>query len=1065
MPDSQNVSPLVARRQLGFLETFDKKLEGFRREMERLERAAGSGKSYGGSWPTEGLERIARSLVGAGAVYGLPAVTDWARSFLERLDSLRSGEQAPSRDDFAWLAEQIGTLSSLRDEARDRAESVADPEAAERRRADEQQRRQKRRTSSQPPPFIAPSTTTDPPPPAEIENATGTRSSSPPRPSAPPAPAAAPTTATELEEQPEIRPIVHVVAATAGLRGQIVATLREAGFEPVEIPSEKAFERAVEETPDLIALDADDPDPGGSALADALARDPLTDFVPVLRLTGASQAPAGRAIPKPVDGERLLAEARRLAGPNARTARLVLGLRDPNLDELVRFVFDEIRRGVLDSATGGSDKERFRVAGEGRLMAGVWGLVAQLRRAAARGSSGRIRFSPFTEGLLGMMALAEGEEVLDPAASPEPDEEDLAALSGLRVVIADDDAQIRVAFDQVLGEAGLRVRTAGDGLEALRMIREDPPDLVVSDIVMPGLDGWELCNRIRNDYALRHVPLIVLSWKEDFLERLRGLNLEADDLMLEEVDRRQILGRVARVLRPRILLERRLALAGDVSGRVESVGIRTLLDAASDRRPSCRITLRESWRYFEVEIRDGELLAVSTSGGDDGSFVTGQAALERLLGVGSGRFTVVEAAGTPQRQFEAGEKTIIQGACARLNRLVMQITDGALLDIERVELNDETLERYTEIAPPKLRLALERLRAGDTPREIVLSQTASPDALETLLLDLVRIGAIGGIRGPAPDPDRRPISRDSERWRALARGVRLDEDEEQREPPRRRTSTPVPPRRSTPAPPVASASAAGDERLVSRGWQVLTLIAAIALGFSLWLNYRLWPHESDSGESATAEREPQESATEPRPDIRRLLEEQEREQRAALAADERADEPEEELVEPAGEIPAALEEAEETQPAEENRAEKERAEPEPTEDTKSAKRDGYRRGERGRRGGAAGGEDLERRKQGRGAKAGSGGGAAPAENNPYAAEEKKKEPAKQAGVLVIGAPPDAEDPIRVAVDGKPRGRAPLTLKLSAGLHEVAFSAGGKRTLRMVSIKPGKTKNVTAKVSP
>ncbi|MFO8070914.1 MAG: response regulator [Polyangia bacterium] len=1052
MPDSQNVSPLVARRQLGFLETFDKKLEGFRREMERLERAAGSGKSYGGSWPTEGLERIARSLVGAGAVYGLPAVTDWARSFLERLDSLRSGEQAPSRDDFAWLAEQIGALSSLRDEARDRAESVADPEAAERRRAEERQRSQERRTSSQPPPFIAPSTTTDPPPPSEGESAPRTSSSIPPRPSAPPEPAAAPTTATELEEQPEIRPIVHVVAATAGLRGQIVTTLREAGFEPLEIPSPEAFDRAVEETPDLIALDADDPEPGGNALADALARDPLTDFVPVLRVTGASDAPAGRAIPKPVDGERLVAEARRLAGPNARTARLVLGLRDPSLDELVRFVFDEIRRGVLDSATGGSEKERFRVAGEGRLMAGVWGLVAQLRRAAARGSSGRIRFSPFGEGLLGVMSLAEGEEVLAPAACPEPDEEDLAALSGLRVVVADDDAQIRVAFDQVLSEAGLRVRTAADGLEALRMIREDPPDLIVSDIVMPGLDGWELCNRIRNDYALRHVPLIVLSWKEDFLERLGGSGVAADDLVIEEVDRRQILGHAARVLRPRILLERRLALAGDVSGRVENVGIRTLLDAALAGRPSCRITLRESWRHFEVEIRDGELVAV-TAGWRDGSFVTGRAALERLLGAGSGRFTVVDATDTPQPQFETGDEAIVKHACEHLDRLVMQIADGALLDIERVELDDETLERYAEIAPPKLHPALDRLRAGDTPREIILSRTASPDALETLLLDLVRIGAVGGIQGPEPDPDRKPISRDSERWLALGRGVRLDEDEEEREPPRRRASSPVPPRRSTPTPPVARASAAADERLVSRGWQVLTLIAAIALGFSLWLNYRLWPHESDSGESAAAEREPRESASEPRPDIRRLLEEQEREQRTALAAEEEEPRPEEEIAEPAEESPAAIEQAEETGQVEEDPAQQ-----------KSAKRDGYRRGDRSRRTGATGGEDRERRKKGRAAKAASGG-AEPAEKNPYASEEKKKEPAKQAGVLVIGAPPGAEGPIRVAVDGRPRGRAPLTLELSAGLHEVTFSAGGKRTLRMVSIKPGKTKNVTAKVSP
>jgi hypothetical protein len=104
---------------------------------------------------------------------------------------------------------------------------------------------------------------------------------------------------------------------------------------------------------------------------------------------------------------------------------------------------------------------------------------------------------------------------------------------------------------------------------------------------------------------------------------------------------------------------------------------------------------------------------------------------------------------------------------------------------------------------------------------------------------------------------------------------------------------------------------------------------------------------------------------------------------------------------------------------------------------------------------------------------------AAASDNPYGPEDPaptpapaaepapkpEPEPAATTGKLSISIGPDVAGPVAVSVDGAPKGNAPLSVELPAGLHEVAFTIGDKRTLRMVSIKAGETKGVVAKGTP
>jgi CheY-like chemotaxis protein len=876
----------------------------------------------------------------------------------------------------------------------------------------------------------------------------------PARPSSPPPPRKPPT--TERSAESGLKPLAYVATARPEVFAEVTAALKSGGFDTREVSSAKDLHaRAVEESPELVVIDLDDAAPGGKPLADALAADPLTDFVPVVKVGTLMGPPRGNEIPKPIDAERFLAVVRRVTTPEIRAARVTIGLSDPTLNELLDFVNEELRAGVSDAATGDSSAHRIRIPSEGRLMAAVWGLIAQLRRAAAEGTRGKIRFLPATSGQLGMMALAEADEVLDSTFAAEVAEGDVAALAGVRAVVADDDPEVRALFARVLTDAGVRVRLAIDGQEALDAVRREPPDFIISDILMPGMDGWELCNRLRADYALRHVPVILLSWKEDFLERLRGLNVDADDFMLKEVDRKQIIARVVRVMRPRLVLERQLGIHGDVSGRIERLGITPIIASASKLRPSCRISFRETWNYFEADVRDGELIAVTRTG-TDGTFASGRAALERLLGVTSGRFAVVEPVDTPRRQFAEGAKGAIEAAFRRLNGLVAQVIDGALIDIATVEIDPEVRRLYSQIMPPKLRVPLERLGEGASPREIILEQEASPDALENLLLDLIRVGAVTQINAPPPNLSRTPIARDSARWRALADGKLVDDDTQEvpqfSRPAAGAIAAPVSaaevdeiePRRPTREAPLPPAPRLG--RRSSAGWKAVTAIALLALALSAFLNYRMWT-ELDAGPQPAATVEPAVETPHAVPAPEPIA-----------APPEPVAQPEPAVTPPEPVVPA---------PAE---IEQDRSDRSDTSD----RSDGSHRSRRSRRGDDSENPYAAAEPAAEPADEPADKPAAPVtSDNPYEADKPapKAEPAAEpapaatTGKLSVTPAADVEGDVAVSVDGKPHGNAPLSLELPVGLHEVAYTVDGQRTLRMVSIKAGETKRIVAKGAP
>jgi two-component system response regulator MprA len=122
-----------------------------------------------------------------------------------------------------------------------------------------------------------------------------------------------------------------------------------------------------------------------------------------------------------------------------------------------------------------------------------------------------------------------------------------------RVLVVDDDAAIRSPLARSLGAEGYAVDVAADGHDALKVARDRTPDLVVLDLMLPGLTGLDVCRRLRA--AEEHLPIVLLTARDAVADRVKGLEAGADDYLVKPFAFEELLARV------RVCLRRREAMA------------------------------------------------------------------------------------------------------------------------------------------------------------------------------------------------------------------------------------------------------------------------------------------------------------------------------------------------------------------------------------------------------------------------------------------------------------------------------------------------------------------------
>ncbi len=116
------------------------------------------------------------------------------------------------------------------------------------------------------------------------------------------------------------------------------------------------------------------------------------------------------------------------------------------------------------------------------------------------------------------------------------------------VLVVDDEPNIVLSLEFLLKQAGFRVRMASNGEAALAAIAEDPPDLVLLDVMIPGRDGYAVCQAIRANPAWRGVRVLMLTAKGSEIQREKGLSLGADDYVTKPFSTRELVDRIRRML-------------------------------------------------------------------------------------------------------------------------------------------------------------------------------------------------------------------------------------------------------------------------------------------------------------------------------------------------------------------------------------------------------------------------------------------------------------------------------------------------------------------------------------
>lgn len=121
-----------------------------------------------------------------------------------------------------------------------------------------------------------------------------------------------------------------------------------------------------------------------------------------------------------------------------------------------------------------------------------------------------------------------------------------APLAGKRVLVVDDEPTVREVLAAYLDRDGFKVREAADGLAALQSITEEPPDLIVLDVMIPKIDGLSILSETRRHTS---IPVILLTARAEEADRILGLELGADDYVVKPFSPREVVARVRAVLK------------------------------------------------------------------------------------------------------------------------------------------------------------------------------------------------------------------------------------------------------------------------------------------------------------------------------------------------------------------------------------------------------------------------------------------------------------------------------------------------------------------------------------
>ena len=207
----------------------------------------------------------------------------------------------------------------------------------------------------------------------------------------------------------------------------------------------------------------------------------------------------------------------------------------------------------------------------------------------------------------------------------------------LSILVVDDSPVITEMVKDAFENEGYKVQVANDGAEALSMALESHPDLIIADITMPGMDGWELCSQIRSNPFTSFIPFIFLTSRTETPDRIRGLQMGADDYLTKPFEMDELLARVQLIFQ-RIRKTQETMILSDkktLSGSTSEMSLPDLLQmfGLNNKTGLLRIT-RVGYPTGTIAMESGRIMNARLGKH------SGEKALFRLLGWKDANFDV-----------------------------------------------------------------------------------------------------------------------------------------------------------------------------------------------------------------------------------------------------------------------------------------------------------------------------------------------------------------------------------------------------------------------------------------
>lgn len=454
------------------------------------------------------------------------------------------------------------------------------------------------------------------------------------------------------------RTTIHIVDDDERLCRALRQALENAGYRVVVSSNpEKAQETARESQPDLMLCDIRMPALDGFGVLRTLQADPTTAHLPVIFMTGSmSEADKVRAfrfgvvdyLEKPLKSQILMDAIKRLLHELPKR-KGVVGARGVEASaSLVRDVETAGRTGFLTLRDG--EKESRQVVQAGHAL--------PVKRDQAAG--------PATEAEFEEMNLFR-EQVLTPselAGSPEGPQIPAAIPAAFRkVLVAEDDNSFRFYLSGLLRDAGFEVIEAADGQDALDRAKECRPWLILSDVEMPRLDGFDLCHALRAHPLLSGIPVILLSGWDDVRIRIRGLGAGADDYLSKTSPGREVVARVVMMLSRYAGFGAKPDGPSNIEGRLAVLGTAGLLQMCNITQLTGVLNVRGEDGEARFHFEKGEIVDAMARGFD------GADAVYDFLRWETGRFRFDNGVAPQTRSVFVGFEHLLLEGVRRLDEL------------------------------------------------------------------------------------------------------------------------------------------------------------------------------------------------------------------------------------------------------------------------------------------------------------------------------------------------------------------------------------------------------------